>query len=239
MLRSRIAVTICALFFGSSAAAQEEGTVPGAIPDPSTYQGSMEMQQQSDAQDQAFRAQQQQQSEQPQYSQPQSSYGSSQSGGSYGSPAPRSSQQRMTASRQTPSDTPLMAAFHRGDYATCLKMLRPRVAAGDASAESNLGFMYEKGLGVPRNPAAAVSLYRKAANQGHPPGQFALGRLYYEGVGLQRDLVEAYKWMYLAGRKYSRAYAYLHVIGNMLTYDQMSEALRRGQMWTPVGVTHH
>jgi len=46
MLRSRIAVTICALFLGSSAAAQEEGTVPGAIPDPSTYQGSMEMQQQ-------------------------------------------------------------------------------------------------------------------------------------------------------------------------------------------------
>ena len=43
------------------ALAQEEGTVPGAIPDPSTYQGSMEQQRQSDAQDQQFRQQQQQQ----------------------------------------------------------------------------------------------------------------------------------------------------------------------------------
>ena len=132
-----------------------------------------------------------------------------------------------------------MAAFHRGDYATCLKMLRPRAAAGDPSAESNLAYLYEKGLGVPRNPAVAVSLYQKAANQNHPPAQFALGRLYYEGVGLQRDLVEAYKWMYIAGRNYSRAYPYIRMIGNMLTYDQMSEAMRRGQMWTPVGAGHH
>jgi hypothetical protein len=128
-----------------------------------------------------------------------------------------------------------MAAFHRGDYATCLKVLRPRAMAGDASAESNLGFMYEKGLGVPRNPALAVSWYQKSANQGHPPGQYALGRLYYEGVGLRRDPAQAYKWMYLAGRNYSRAFPYLRMIGNMLTYDQMSEALQRGQMWTPVG----
>ena len=92
---------------------------------------------------------------------------------------------------------------------------------------------------MPRNPALAVSWYQKSANQGHPPGQYALGRLYYEGVGLQRDLVEAYKWMYLAGRNYSRAFPYLRTIGSMLTYDQMSEALRRGQMWTPVGSRHH
>jgi hypothetical protein len=52
--------------------AQEEGTVPGAMPDPSTYQGSMEMQRQSDAQDQQFR---EQQSQQPYYGQPAPGYG--------------------------------------------------------------------------------------------------------------------------------------------------------------------
>ena len=66
-----------------------------------------------------------------------------------------------------------------------------------------------------------------------PAGQLALGRLYFEGVGIQRDLVEAYKWMYLAGRGTAKAFQYINVIGNMLTYDQMSEAMRRGQMWVP------
>ena len=49
MVRSRLAVTLCGILLGSPAIAQEEGTVPGAIPDPSTYQGSMVLQQQSDA----------------------------------------------------------------------------------------------------------------------------------------------------------------------------------------------
>jgi len=40
------------------AAAQEEGTTPGAIPDPSTYQGSTQLQQQQDRQDQQYRQQQ-------------------------------------------------------------------------------------------------------------------------------------------------------------------------------------
>jgi len=109
--------------------------------------------------------------------------------------------------------------------------------SGNPSAEHNLGFMYEKGYGVPRNPSLAASWYRKSADQGYPAGQLALGRLYFEGVGIQRDLVEAYKWMYLAGRGTAKAFQYINVIGNMLTYDQMSEAMRRGQMWEPV--VHH
>lgn len=50
------------------ARAQEEGSTPGAIPDPSTYQGSTQLQQQSDQQDQQFR--QQQQANAPTYDQP-------------------------------------------------------------------------------------------------------------------------------------------------------------------------
>ena len=60
-MRAAVASLILSGLAGSGAVcAQEEGTVPGAIPDPSTYQGSMELQRQSDAQDQQFRAQQQQ-----------------------------------------------------------------------------------------------------------------------------------------------------------------------------------
>ena len=52
---------------GGGARAQDENpTTPGAIPNPGTYQGSMELQRRSDEQDQQFRQQQQQ----PQYQQP-------------------------------------------------------------------------------------------------------------------------------------------------------------------------
>jgi hypothetical protein len=226
MIGSRLSGVLCLVCLSSTALAQEEGQVPGAIPDPSTYQGSMEIQRQSDAQDQQFREQQQQQSEQQQQS-----YG----GGSPSyEPTARSAShsQYATARPQAPSN-PLAAAFQRGDYATVLKILRPKALAGNPSAQHNLGYMYEKGYGVPRNSTIAASWYRKSANQGYPAGQLALGRLYYEGDGLQRDLVEAYKWMYLAGRGTSRAFQYLQIIGNMLTYNQMSEAMARAQLWTP------
>ena len=239
MVRSRLAVILCAALLGSPAIAQqdqEEGTNPGQLPVAGTYQGSMEMQRESDAQDQQFREQQQQASQQreqdwqqtvQQTQRPQQSYG-----GGYASSSSRGSAQRG-ASSAGPALNPLAAAFQRGDYATVLKILRPKAVAGNASAEHNLGFMYEKGYGVARNPSIAASWYKKSADQGYPAGQLALGRLYFEGVGIQRDLVEAYKWMYLAGRGTAKAFQYLNVIGNMLTYDQMSEAMRRGQMWVP------
>jgi hypothetical protein len=57
---------------------QENPSTPGQIPDPSTYQGSTVLQQQSDQQDQSFRQQQQQQSNSY------GNYGSPQSYSQYG-----------------------------------------------------------------------------------------------------------------------------------------------------------
>ena len=67
---------------------QENPSTPGQIPDPSTYQGSTVLQQQSDQQDQSYREQQQQQQQQQSG---QSGYSSGQSGTSYGNGYSRSS----------------------------------------------------------------------------------------------------------------------------------------------------
>ena len=64
----------------TAALAQEEPSTPGQIPDPSTYQGSQALQQQSDQQDQQFRQQQQGQQQQDA-----PGYGGQYSRGSYGS----------------------------------------------------------------------------------------------------------------------------------------------------------
>ena len=60
------------------------------------------------------------------------------------------------------------AAFDKGDYATAMRLWRPLADQGNAAAQYNLGLMYEQGQGVPQDYAAAVSWYRKAADQGMP-----------------------------------------------------------------------
>ena len=44
-----------------------------------------------------------------------------------------------------------VAAFGRGDYATALRLIRPLADQGNARAQSDLGVMYEEGLGVVQN----------------------------------------------------------------------------------------
>ncbi|MDE5880873.1 MAG: caspase family protein, partial [Muribaculaceae bacterium] len=58
----------------------------------------------------------------------------------------------------------------------------------------NLGYMYDKGFGVPQDYSEAVKWYRKAAEQGYPIPQCSLGDMYYYGHGVAKDLSEAKKW---------------------------------------------
>ncbi len=41
------------------------------------------------------------------------------------------------------------SAYERGDYATALKKFRPFAELGNAEAQTRLGTMYLRGLGVP------------------------------------------------------------------------------------------
>ena len=86
------------------------------------------------------------------------------------------------------------AAYKRGDYATALKEFRKSAERGNASAQSNLGFMYSRGRGVAQDYAEAVKWYRKAADQGDADAQHNLGFMYHEGRGVTQDYAEAVKW---------------------------------------------
>ena len=89
-------------------------------------------------------------------------------------------------------------AFKRADYAAALREFEPLAIAGDASAQTNLGLLYSKGIGVPQNDAEAVKWYRYAAEQGHAVAQNNLGALYINGLGGPKDPILGLAWLLLS-----------------------------------------
>ena len=72
--------------------------------------------------------------------------------------------------------------------------MKAKAEKGNASAQSNLGVMYQYGLGVPEDDKEAVKWFRKAAEQGHLFAQYNLGVMYDNGLGVPEDDKEAVKW---------------------------------------------
>jgi uncharacterized protein len=87
-----------------------------------------------------------------------------------------------------------IAAYQRGDFATALQLFQPLAERGDASAQCNLGVMYEQGRGVAQNYREAMRWFRLAAVQGNASAQSNLGVRYYKGQGIAQDYGEAMKW---------------------------------------------
>jgi len=71
-------------------------------------------------------------------------------------------------------------AYKRQDYKTAYKLWLPLAEQGDATAQSNLGVMYDKGQGVPQDFKEAVKWYRLSAEQGNAEAQINLDLLLKE-----------------------------------------------------------
>lgn len=85
-------------------------------------------------------------------------------------------------------------AFDRADYATALKMWLPIAQGGDAEAQTYVGEIFEKGLGIQPDYAAAAMWYQKAAAQNFSRAQINLGNLYEKGLGVPMDKSIALNW---------------------------------------------
>jgi len=92
-------------------------------------------------------------------------------------------------------------AYRRGDYAEAIRLWRPLAEQGNASAQNNLGVMYDNGRGVPQDDAETVKWYRLAAKQGIARAQSNLGVMYDNGRGVPQDYAEAVKWYRLAAEQ--------------------------------------
>ena len=64
------------------------------------------------------------------------------------------------------------------------------------------GNSYAYGRGVAQDDTAAITWYRKAAEQGHASAQFNLGLMYAHGPGVAHDDAEAHMWFNLASSRF-------------------------------------
>jgi uncharacterized caspase-like protein len=85
-------------------------------------------------------------------------------------------------------------AWDRADLGSSLRIWLAAAQDGDPVAQTYVGEMYEKGLGVDPDHATAARWYRLAADQGFARAQVNLAHLYDRGLGVPRDPERAMAW---------------------------------------------
>jgi TPR repeat protein len=103
-------------------------------------------------------------------------------------------------------------------FATTFRETRVAADRGVASAQYNLGVMYENGMGVAKDSAQAVIWYRKAADQGLAQAQTNLGAMYENGIGVAKDSAQAVAWYRKAADQGDLQAQ--HNLGMMYTFGQ-------------------
>jgi hypothetical protein len=100
------------------------------------------------------------------------------------------------------------------DHAEAVRLYSLAAEQGHAVAQTNLGFMFERGRGVARDYAEAARLYRLAAAQGNAYAQNNLGVMFEHGQAVAKDRAEAIRLYRLAAAQgHARAQANLKRLG--------------------------
>ena len=85
-------------------------------------------------------------------------------------------------------------AYDRADYRTALNVWLEQANNGDPEAQTYVGEIYEKGMGLAPDYRLAFTWYERAAQQNYPRAQINLGYLYEKGLGVPRNKLKALKW---------------------------------------------
>ncbi len=118
-----------------------------------------------------------------------------------------------------------LIAYAAGDYKQAVKYYKLSADQGDASAQFNLGNMYNNGRGVVQDYKEAVKYYRLSADQGYASAQLNLGIMYAIGDGVLQDYIVAHMWYNLASASGNeRAGSLRDKIGGKMTSSQIEKA---------------
>ena len=98
---------------------------------------------------------------------------------------------------------------------------------GDAKAQNELGFNYFHGVGVSRDRAQAMTLYRLSALQDHAEAQNNLGLCYYTNIEGHGDPIEACALWRLAAPTFPKAQINLTYAEGKLPADSLLAITKR------------
>lgn len=110
------------------------------------------------------------------------------------------------------------ASIRAGDVVTAFALLRKASDQNHAGAQARLADL----LRAAEFDREALALYRKAAEQGDAAGEFGLGRMYADGVGVPRDAAVALEWYRKAEKK-----------NHAPALDALARAYRTGDLGLP------
>lgn len=118
-----------------------------------------------------------------------------------------------------------LTAARSGDYATALRVFGVLAHQGYASAQYNLGLMYNNGRGVKQDYKESAKWYRRSVEQGHTEAQYNLGVLYGNGNGVKQDDVYAHMWFDIVASKGDENGALnRNMVAMRMTKEQLLEA---------------
>jgi TPR repeat protein len=125
-----------------------------------------------------------------------------------------------------------LAAFNDGSYARALEAWGPLANAGDARAQTGLGFMYYSGRGVLRDSAHAAEFFERAAEQGEPTAQLFLALMHFKSDGVPMNAPLAMMWAELAmAGGQVEAFQWRGIIMLSMTEAEREEAWRLLARW--------
>jgi TPR repeat protein len=93
---------------------------------------------------------------------------------------------------------------------------------GYGPAQIALGYYYESGTYIARDPGQALDLYRKAAQQGDPLAGWLAGRIYFLGSGTVHDPDAAQKWLKISAGQNNAYGAYY--LGRLMADQDFTKA---------------
>ncbi|MBO0662960.1 sel1 repeat family protein [Jiella sp. CQZ9-1] len=94
------------------------------------------------------------------------------------------------ATKPSPSDM-AYGAFQRGYYLTAIELAKPLANLGDPAAQTLLGEIYSRGLGVRRDMKEAARWYEAAAKAGNAEAQFRYAMILLDGSAVAPDPAKA------------------------------------------------
>lgn len=92
-------------------------------------------------------------------------------------------------------------AFQRGFFLTARKIAEPLANLGDPAAQTLLGEIYSRGLGVAQNLKEAAHWYKASAESGNPEGQFRYAMMLLDGKDVTPDAEKAREMMKAAAEQ--------------------------------------